>query len=187
MIHISLHVGLSAVGIATLLALAGCAGAATDISTADSEELTTEETAEAPVIETACPGGFVDAYAAASIASFAEGVTFTEVTAAEFEPQFLAEFLDGGCAVHISGTSTVIAGTDIPVDSDYGFTSEDVADDIIAVLEEEGFVNDGSGVGFLRENPYAYAQVIVPNDDFHTNGDAAVQQYYFNGVVFTAG
>ena len=186
MSQFSVRLTMSTLALATLMSLAGCASASTDTSTEESEESTTEET-EAPVVETACPEGFVDAYAAASIDAFAPGVTFTEVSASDFEPQFLAEFLDGGCAVHITGTSTIMSGGEIPVDNDYGFTTEDVSDEIRAVLEGEGFVDDGSGVNFVREDPFAYAQVIVPNDEFHTNGDAAVQQYYKNGTVFSAG
>jgi len=181
----SLSMSLSAIGVAAVFALSGCAGASPDTATDEPDAPAAEET-QASEAETACPAGFVEAYEAASIANFAEGATFTEVSAADFQPAFLAQFLDGGCAVHVTGTAT-FNGMEIPVDTDYGFAPADLSADIAAALEAEGYVDDGTGFNFAKADGSAYAQVIVPTDDFHTNGDAAVQQFYKNGTVFNAG
>jgi hypothetical protein len=173
---------LAALAFAALIALSGCAGASPE---PEGEAPAPEETEVAESPETACPDGFVDAYAAASLPQFAEGATFTEVSAAEFEPAFLAEFLDGGCAIHVTGTS-IVGGFDFPVDVDFGFTTENVSAEIAAVLEGEGYKDDGSGFNFTREDPLGFAQVVNPTADFHTTGDAAVQEFYSGGTVFNA-
>jgi len=169
------------IGAAALFSLAACSAGTTTDPGADTEET------QAPVVETAetaCPDGFVDAFATASADAYEPGLVVTETTVDAFEPAFLAPFLDGGCAVHVTGT--LLGGGAAPVDGDYGFAPDAAtAEAIGAALEAEGYEEDPNFPGGYQSDT-GFAGVFLVGGEVTTPGSAALEQFYPNGVLFYA-
>lgn len=177
---------LAIAGIAALFALSGCAaGGPTDSGgddTSNPGSAAPEETAAAAP-ETACPDGFVDAWGADAGASFGPDFTFREATVGEFKPHVLAPFLDGGCAIFASGTN-LFAGFE--TENFYGFSPDaSKLDDVIAALEGAGYTAPDPATPAFYNGPNGeYSSAFAVGGDVHTDGDAAITQFFPTGIVF---
>ena len=174
------------VGLLSLLTLTACtASPPADEGTGPASEESAAPVVEAP--ETACPAGFIDAYATA-IRAFGDDLQAVEVDADAFEPDFLAPFLDGGCAVHVTGTQQMSEGVTIPADSYYGFATDGgLADAISEALEANGYTEDPDFPGNFRSaDQTRFAGVLPVGGEVHFNGSDAVEQFYPGGVAFFA-
>jgi hypothetical protein len=172
--------------ITALLVLSGCASGGPDSSGGDASSNAAsaapeETTAAAP--ETACPDGFVAAWGVAAAANYGPDFTFREATADEFQPAFLTPFLDGGCAIYATGTN-LFAG--FAVKNYYGFSPDaDSLSDVTAALDKAGFkVADSSTPAFYNGPNGEFASAFAVGGDVHTDGDAAIVQYFPTGIVF---
>lgn len=170
-----------------MLTLSGCAAGGPDNSggegASDAGSPAPEKTvAAAP--KTACPAGFVEAWGAAAAANFEPDLTFREATVDEFRPTVLAPFLDGGCAIFASGTS-LYGGVGF-VERYYGFSPDSgTLADVTSALDGAGYtVSDPSTPAFFKGPNGEYASAFPASGDVATDGDAAIRQYFPNGVVF---
>jgi len=178
--------GLVVLGISAMLALAGCSVATSEDSegAAPAEESAAPSEAAVTVPVTACPEGFVDAYGA-EIAVFYDPADFEyrEAAAEEFSKKFLAPFLDGGCAVFLSGTNVLIG---VPIKDVRGF-SPDASNipDIVAAFEEAGFESDPSSTGnFSNSDTFEFGMYVEVGGPVTTQGEAALAKFYPGGVAF---
>jgi hypothetical protein len=177
-----LRTAAALVGLSTLLALTACSAAPAG-TTGDPD--TGESTAPVAAPETACPDGFVEAYAAAASSSYDPGFTVTEVSADAFAPDFLAPFTDGGCSVHITGVITGVSAA-APVDGDFGFAPDAATADAIAeALEANGYEADPDFPGGFRSDT-GFAGVYLIDGDVTGVAQDVLDQFYPNGVVFYA-
>lgn len=169
-------------GAIALLFLTGCsaapAGSTTDPGT---------DGALAPVAEpvTACPDGFVEAFTSASAFAFDSDLVVTEVAVDAFDLAFLAPFLDGGCALHVSGTQKMSFG-DLLIEVDYGFAPDAaIAAAIAEALSANGYTEDPSFPGqFQSDDGSRSAGVFAIGGEVVTTGYTANEKFYPDGVVF---
>ena len=178
------------VGLLSFLTLTACTATPTAEGTAPTTEGPATEESAAPVAEapeTACPAGFIDAYTTA-IRAFGDDLQAVEVDADAFEPDFLAPFLDGGCAVHVTGTQHMGEGVTIPADGYYGFATDGgLAGSISEALEANGYTEDPDFPGnFRNADQTRFAGVLPVGGELHFNGSDAVEQFYPGGVAFFA-
>jgi hypothetical protein len=170
-------------GLSSLLVLTACSAAPSGTTTDPGTDPAPQESAAAAP-ETACPDGFIDAYTAESASLYEPGLSVTEVAVDDFEPAFLAPFLDGGCGIHITGV--FVGGGGIPIDADYGFAPDATTADAIAeALEANGYEEDPNYPGGYQSDT-GFASVFVIGGEVTVGGQAALEQFYPNGVIFYA-
>ena len=170
-----------ALALGGLVLLAGCAApASTDEPAgpdAPVEEAPVEET-----VATACPAGFVDAFVTAATPDYSGDLEVREITAEEFQPDFLVPLLDGACAIEVSGTQSM---TGVQMNATYGITAdaasgEAVKAELLAAgyqeLDEYNFQGDG----------FAGIYPIGQGGASFVIGQEALEQFFSGGVIFYA-
>lgn len=143
-----------------------------------------ESTAPVAAPVKACPDGFVEDYAAALASAYQPDLTVTEVAPSDFEPAFLAPFLDGGCAVHVTGV--LLGDMALGVDGDYGFAPDaTVFGAIEEAFEANGFEADPNFPGGYQST-FRFGGMFAVGGEVTIQAQDAVARHFPGGVTFYA-
>lgn len=190
MISVAPREGLFVLAVSVTLALTGCASTPTNPEGSEGSETSSapsEPTAVTP--GTACPEGFVDAFGVATADSFDPAdYQYREATVDEFPQDFLVPFLDGGCAVYVTGSRLLGQADSMKEELVLGFSSDgSKIPEIRAAFEEAGFEEFDPAFpgGYSNPTTGEFGTVFEIGGPVSTFGQSVLDQFYPGGVIFS--